>query len=99
MPFPYNKVTLAVIDMESYNLCNPILVTVFTMSLVTTLQDSQNTIGLGSASLKGLTIEELLNVEVSSASRRVEKLGETASAIQVITHEEIGRSGATCRVS
>lgn len=47
------------------------------------------------ASLKKLSIEELLNVEVSSVSRRNEKLGQAASAIQVITSEEIRRSGAT----
>ncbi|MDB6094508.1 MAG: TonB-dependent receptor [Verrucomicrobia bacterium] len=36
-----------------------------------------------------------MNVEVTSVSRRPEKLSETASAIQVVTGEEIHRSGAT----
>jgi iron complex outermembrane receptor protein len=45
--------------------------------------------------LKKLSIEELMNVEVISVSRRAEKLTATASAIQVITHEDIRRSGAT----
>jgi iron complex outermembrane receptor protein len=57
-------------------------------------QDSGESITATSASLKKLSIEELLNVEVRSVSRRTEKLGQTASAIQVITHEQIRRSGA-----
>src|SRR5258707_10793924 len=47
------------------------------------------------AALKKLSLEELMNMEVTSVSRRPEKLGETASAIQVITQEDIRRSGAT----
>jgi iron complex outermembrane receptor protein len=46
-------------------------------------------------SLKKLGLEELMNLEVSSVSRRLEKLSEVASAIQVITQDEIRRSGAT----
>ena len=44
--------------------------------------------------LKQLNVEDLMNVEVTSVSRRPEKLIEAASAIQVITQEEIRRSGA-----
>ncbi|MBL7872133.1 MAG: TonB-dependent receptor [Cyclobacteriaceae bacterium] len=40
-------------------------------------------------------MEELLNVEVMSVSRRAEKLTEAASAIQVITQDDIRRAGAT----
>src|SRR5437867_13346038 len=45
--------------------------------------------------LKKRSLEELLNTEVTSVSRRPEKLSETASAIQVITQEDIRRSGVT----
>ncbi len=45
--------------------------------------------------LKKLSIEELMNVEVTSISMRPEKLTEVASAIQVITGEDIHRSGVT----
>jgi len=45
--------------------------------------------------LKKLSIEELLNVEVTSVSMRPEKLSEVASAIQVISGEDIHRSGVT----
>lgn len=45
--------------------------------------------------LKALSLEELLEVEVTSVSKRKEKLTETASAIQVISSQDIRRSGAT----
>ena len=45
--------------------------------------------------LKRLSVEELMDIEVTSVSKRPEKLSETASAIQVITEEDIRRSGAT----
>lgn len=47
------------------------------------------------ARLKSMSMEELMNVEVYSVSRQLEKLSQTASAIQVITNEEIRLSGAT----
>src|SRR5438132_6542682 len=47
------------------------------------------------SALKKLSFEELMDIEVTSVSKRPEKLSETASAIQVITQEEIRRSGAT----
>jgi iron complex outermembrane receptor protein len=45
--------------------------------------------------LKALSLEQLMNIDVTSVSKRPEKLSGTASAIQVITGEEIRRSGAT----
>lgn len=45
--------------------------------------------------LKNLSVEELMNIEVTLVSRTPEKLTEAASAIQVITGEDIRRSGAT----
>lgn len=47
------------------------------------------------AALKRLSVEELMNIEVTSVSRRPERLSQAASAIQVISGEEIRRSGAT----
>jgi iron complex outermembrane recepter protein len=44
--------------------------------------------------LKKLSVEELMDLEVTLVSKRPEKLSEAASAIQVITGEEIKRSGA-----
>lgn len=45
--------------------------------------------------LKRLSVEDLMNIEVTLVSRVPEKLTEAASAIQVITGEDIRRSGAT----
>jgi len=45
--------------------------------------------------LKKLSVEQLMDIEVTSVSKRPEKLSETASAIQVITQEDIHRSGAS----
>jgi len=50
---------------------------------------------LPSQELKKLSMEELMNIEVTSVSKRPEKLTEVASAIQIITQEDIRRSGAT----
>jgi iron complex outermembrane receptor protein len=47
------------------------------------------------AVLKTLSVEELMNVVVTSVSKRAEQLSHAASAVQVITQEDIRRSGAT----
>src|SRR5947208_10322636 len=49
---------------------------------------------LSADSLKKLSIEQLMSVEVTSVSKRPERLSQTASAIQVITQDDIRRSGA-----
>jgi iron complex outermembrane receptor protein len=45
--------------------------------------------------LKRLSIEQLMDLEVTSVSKRPERLSQTASAIQVITQDDIRRSGAS----
>jgi iron complex outermembrane receptor protein len=40
-------------------------------------------------------MEDLMNIEVTSVSKKQEKLSHTAAAIFVITAEDIRRSGAT----
>src|SRR5438445_5236726 len=50
---------------------------------------------LSADSLKKLSIEQLMNVEVTSVSKRPERLTQVASAIQVITQDDIRRSGVT----
>ena len=44
---------------------------------------------------KRLSLSELMDLEVVSVSRRPEKFSEAASAIQVVTNDDIRRSGAT----
>ena len=45
--------------------------------------------------LTSTSIEDLMNVEVTSVSKKEQKLSRTAAAIFVITQEDIQRSGAT----
>src|SRR5260370_17242089 len=59
----------------------------------TTVQRRDTT--LSAAALKQLSIEQLLNVEVTSVSKRPERLAQAAAAIQVITQDDIRRSGAS----
>lgn len=42
-----------------------------------------------------MSIEDLLSIEVTSVARREQKLSQSASAIYVITGEDIRRSGVT----
>src|SRR5881397_3669530 len=57
----------------------------------TQLRDSS----LSAEALKKLSIEQLMNLQVTSVSKRPEQLSQTASAIQVITQQDIRRSGAS----
>src|SRR5258705_2452990 len=45
--------------------------------------------------LKRLTLEELMNVEITTAARKAEPLFTTPAAVQVITQEDIRRAGAS----
>ena len=45
--------------------------------------------------LKKMSLQELFDLEVTSVSKEPERLSEVASAIQVITQQDIERSGAT----
>lgn len=45
--------------------------------------------------LLDMSLTELMNIEVTSVSRRPEKVAESAAAVQVITRDQIRRSGAT----
>ncbi len=47
------------------------------------------------ADLADRSLEDLMNIEVTSVSKKAEKLSVTASAVFVITQEDIRRSGAT----
>lgn len=46
------------------------------------------------AELKSLSLEELFDMEVTSVSKRPEKLSDSAAAIHVVTADDIRRSGA-----
>src|SRR5712675_1308945 len=76
----------------------PVLLLVLTLaprSALAKQRDSTQQPAESSAGLRRLSLEQLMDVEVTSVSRRAEPLAHTASAIQVITAEDIARSGAT----
>ena len=56
---------------------------------------AETTGGSSTRVLKALSVEELMDIEVTSVSKRPEKLSEVASAIEVVTQDDIRRSGAT----
>jgi iron complex outermembrane receptor protein len=71
----------------------------FPLSLMASLQDSWAQ-ALGSdqtprGNLKQLSLAELGNVEVTTASKEPEEVWRTPAAVYVLTHEDIQRSGAT----
>jgi iron complex outermembrane receptor protein len=45
--------------------------------------------------LSDVSLEDLMNVQVTSVSKKEQKLSETGAAIYVINQEDIRRSGAT----
>src|SRR2546428_12816006 len=70
---------------------------VFTLGLVCFVRPGfaqQPDSSLSAEALKKLSIEQLINLQVTSVSKRPERLSQTASAIEVITQEDIRRSGA-----
>lgn len=59
------------------------------------LRADTNILDASPAQLKKLSLEDLMNLEVTSVSRRPEPYNRAAAAIQVITSEDIRRSGAS----
>jgi iron complex outermembrane receptor protein len=58
-------------------------------------QDAPGKVAGKGQDLTNLSIEDLANVEVTSASKKVERLSDTSAAVYVITAEDIRRSGLT----
>lgn len=76
-----------------------LLVTVFCLSLAPLVPaaakaDAPVDSGPTVEDLKGLSIEQLADLPVTSVSKRAEPLSEAPASIYVITHEDILRSGA-----
>src|SRR5690242_5284077 len=70
---------------------------VFVLSLACVVRPgvAQQPDSVAPESLKKLSIEQLMDLQVTSVSKRPERLSQTASAIQVITQQDIRRSGAS----
>ena len=72
-----------------------LLIVVCLLILANPLHAQRRDSAYSASSLKKLSLEELMNIEVMSVSKTPEKLNEAASAIQVITSDDIRRSGLT----
>jgi len=66
---------------------------VFAQSAQPTPQTSAQS--AGQRDLSQVSLEDLMNIEVTSVSRKEQKMSQAAAAIFVITQEDIRRSGAT----
>lgn len=65
---------------------------VFCMMFITA---SGDLLSARQSDLMQMSIQELMNIEVTSVSKKQQKISETAAAVFVITQEDIRRSGAT----
>ena len=64
--------------------------------LATTTVRAESTVNTNSIqSLKQMSLDDLMNVEITSVSKKEEKLTEAPAAVYVLTQEDIHRSGAT----
>ena len=78
------------------NRCSaPVLLCIPVLTCSSVAQETNAQTAAEIARLKGLSFEELFSTEITTVSRRAERLAEAPSAVQVITGEEIRRSGAT----
>jgi iron complex outermembrane receptor protein len=71
-----------------------VLLLVCCLSISATAQQDGAPARIQSQDLKRLSIEELARLDVTSVSRRTERLSRTAAAVSVIRQEDIQRSGA-----
>ena len=83
-------------------ICKSLLVNLITVMVIVCISNIVNATGVyGNAEqvsidkLIDLSIEELMNIEVTTVSSHPQKVSEVASAVFVITQDDIRRSGAT----
>jgi len=67
-----------------------------TIMLLCSMAGSAKATAIVPTDLTELSLEELMNIEITSVSKKPEKLADAAAAIFVITQEDIRRSGVTC---
>lgn len=75
----------------SYRLALPLFILFFSMPALCRAGQPLSSL----ADLKQLSLEQLMNVEVTSVAKKEQRVAETAAAIYVITQEDIRRSGVT----
>ncbi|MCV9389335.1 TonB-dependent receptor plug domain-containing protein [Reichenbachiella ulvae] len=69
---------------------NSILLSLALLCLIFTKANAQS-----DEEILDLSLEELMNMEITSVSKKAERLQDVASAIYVVTSEDISKSGAT----
>src|SRR4029077_18869797 len=69
-----------------------VLVTVFAAMFVATSVWGQGS--QGTPDVTAMSVEDLMNMQVTSVSKRTQKVADAAAAVFVITQEDIQRSGA-----
>ncbi len=74
------------------------IITPMVIPVISSIASATGTYGnanqVSTNALIDMSLEELMNVEVTSVSRRSQKISEVASAVFVITQDDIRRSGA-----
>ncbi len=81
------------VDAVIFNVSIGIAFTVFLLLISSSYAIAQQQSSL--PALKQLSLEQLMDVEVTSVSKKEQKIGQTAAAIFVITQDDIRRSGVT----
>jgi iron complex outermembrane receptor protein len=69
-----------------------ILVTVFAVMFIAT--GARGDSGQGTPDVTSMSVEDLMNMQVTSVSKRTQRVADAAAAVFVITQEDIKRSGA-----
>ena len=67
----------------------------FTASLLAMNAAAQSMQGVGPGDVAKMSVEDLMNIQVTSVSKRTQKVGDAAAAVFVVSQEDIRRSGAT----
>jgi len=81
---------------QRYHLCLSILWVALALPWHPVLADSQDGATLHEDSqMLDMSLEDLLNIEVTSVSKRPQSLSDAAAAVFVITNEDLRRSGVT----
>jgi iron complex outermembrane receptor protein len=88
---PFNNCLMRMIR---FSRCRPLLPAILGFSLLG-FGTARAQGPLTAAELKRLSIDELMNMEVSLVTRSPQRITEAASAVQVVRGEDIRRSGAT----
>jgi iron complex outermembrane receptor protein len=70
-------------------LTQPLLVAALTALFVTAASAQSNVVDVTK-----MSVEDLMNMQVTSVSKRTQKVADAAAAVYVITQEDIRRSGA-----